>query len=572
MEIIVYISHHDKNKTLVENIIGKLKEYYSQIKISNEKISIDDRLIKPTLNMLDEAHCVIAFMNKTALTSLEVIDELARAHDRHLPMLIFIDNHLTSTDLPWYLSKKEAICINLEKQDDANILNNIFNRILKFFKNINTENKTQLLKHANYFRNLILSKNSDYIPYKHALLEQELLSCYEHIQSVLSGHYNYHNQQYKSFFHTITPMIKTAKILYMISIASNEKFWLNINQKGYAYNFLAQHPLNSCRIFVFSSPDELHQFQHVLDAHYYTYGCQIKYGGGLFITSLDYYQEILETIINDTQVAEKYNQHSIALLKHTGQEYNDEIHELLWSDINFMISDPDLYDPWFKESTLLKFFKEKLELKLGEASKNKKVWRWHPKLHRSDTVYKGLIRDLFSMKDEIWYGQIDYFIFFHNKKLNELFLEKLKRTFSKQLSKCFGTRFEQAIIDISITKTSQALDIIDGRWHGNLKLDEQFPLSLKISFHNHKDFIYYLSHNDTSTIREMMYCGLNPNLKQYYKQLKTATRQEKSTVFQHIEGLANKDTKRVALQKFSILDEIIQLEPYIFKAKSVTSN
>ena len=84
----------------------------------NVRLLVDSDLIHPdpvhevVLRMIDEADCVVVLLTEQGLQSREVLDELARSHDRGKLIIPVVEEGVSLEHLPWFVQDLRVIPYN----------------------------------------------------------------------------------------------------------------------------------------------------------------------------------------------------------------------------------------------------------------------------------------------------------------------------------------------------------------------------------------------------------------------------------------------------------------------------
>src|SRR5262245_38130890 len=93
----------------------------------------------------------------------------------------------------------------------------------------------------------------------------------------------------KNYLLRACPLFKSAQSVYAFSLDQVSTFWTNEKNRPLIHEYLDSQPVDTRRIFVFSSAREANQYRKIIQENYNRYGD----GGGVFICSLGSYQALL---------------------------------------------------------------------------------------------------------------------------------------------------------------------------------------------------------------------------------------------------------------------------------------
>lgn len=89
------------------------------VEVISDKIITPGRKIHDTVSkMIDNCDCVIALLTPESISSGEVLDELARAHERRKFIIPVLRDSVTPDKIPWYLRDVRQIRYSEERFDD----------------------------------------------------------------------------------------------------------------------------------------------------------------------------------------------------------------------------------------------------------------------------------------------------------------------------------------------------------------------------------------------------------------------------------------------------------------------
>jgi hypothetical protein len=359
----------------------------------------------------------------------------------------------------------------------------------------------------------------------------------------------------KNYLLRACPLFKSARSVYAFSVDQVSTFWTNEKNRHLIHEYLNSQPVDTRRIFVFSSPREANQYRRIIQENYNCYGDK----GGVFICSLGSYQALMKKLFSGNEIRKRTAKDFAILVYNQG---NDNSYVTAQFDgCELTVNALDLATDDRQYLSLLKVFEELDKINVTDIytdGRNIKIKRWNPECLHNNDIWKEDLLGLFPEKIETCVYHMVYFKNIRHDK--EGLLLEIKNDLVQQLE-------ELGIEDIWFGKKGGNMPVKDSLFNGHLKVNFDFDYVLIVKFRNYNDLLKYYSSDLHSPIRKKLYRQMSDGLGILYNYFDKIELQEKdqSELFEQvIEEIVSKYMVRQDYVETVTIDSIISHPSYDF--------
>lgn len=291
----VFVSHSWRDRNTPEGLEIHLDSGPIELLYDRAEIAFGDDLPLGIERMLDECDVLLGWITSNSLASTAVREELARAHERRIPMVLVVESDVRDR-LPPIL--RDKIYIPSSGLDMRSIAPSIQQTILERREYIK---KCALHKQiATCHKHLAGIIGSGNIPerglssmlYLHA--RNEVKHCVDTLRDLENP------RKIQANLDTATAFLSRCKDVFgqadrLVAVSRDDvsEFWLSKNKpvQNLVAEYLQTNPVDTIRMFVFKDALEAHLYHHWLNIHQRFYGRE----GAVLVIS----REAFEKLLND---------------------------------------------------------------------------------------------------------------------------------------------------------------------------------------------------------------------------------------------------------------------------------
>jgi hypothetical protein len=398
----VFISYSWKNIVTRKYLASKLLEANYEPLWDEKDIPLGDHIGEGIINMLEQSDVIVVLLTKDSVESPFVIDELGRAHHQYSTIYPIVDESIV-TKVPWFIDTNS----NLRYTKDEE-LSNCIDKLIKaldenreyitFRQKIHREIRQQY-HHVNTLikRRRFESPEGKYL---HQLAYSTLQNVNDELSSMVKENYRSKVGKGSNFLMRAKPVFENASQIYAVSLDVISSFWVshNISNQKLARDYLITQPENTVRLFVFSNPDNAHNYVTVLNTHARKYGQE----GRVFICSFDAYESLInEFTKSDTSKQSMLLKTDFAILEYSNNTGNNTSIYKATLDRHFftVVKSPDS-EPLPLDTTDIKnVFAELSSLKPGQIDSDYQVMRWEIDLQTKKKQWADSLSEIFKDRE-----------------------------------------------------------------------------------------------------------------------------------------------------------------------------
>jgi hypothetical protein len=398
----VFISYSWRNLVTRKYLVGELEKANYEPLWDEKNILLGDHIGKGIVDMLEQADVVVVLLTPESVESRFVIEELGRAHHQYASIYPIVHESI-ATELPWFVDTNS----NLRYTKDEELLNCIDKLIktleenreyITFRQKIHREIRKQY-HHANTLlkRKKFESPEGQYL---HQLAWSTLQNVNDELLSMVKENYRSKVGKGSNFLMRAKPVFENASQIYSVSLDAVSSFWVshNISNQRLAKDYLQTQPENTVRLFVFSNPDNAHNYVTVLNAHARKYGQE----GRVFICSFDAYENLInEFAQSDTSKQSMWLKTDFAILEYSSNTGNNKSIYKATLDRHFftVVKSPDSEPLPLDTTDIKKVFAELSTLQPGQIDSDYQVMRWEIDLQTKKKQWSDSLSELFKDRE-----------------------------------------------------------------------------------------------------------------------------------------------------------------------------
>jgi TIR domain len=571
----VFISYSWKNLVTRKYLASELEDAGYEPLWDEKNIPLGDHIGKGIVNMLEQSDVVVALLTPESVESRFVIEELGRAHHQYSTIYPIVHESI-ATKLPWFIDTNS----NLRYTKDEE-LSNCIDKLIKTLEEkhdyIEFRQKAhrEIRQQYHQVNTLIQRKKFDSPEgkYLHQLACSTLQNVNEELLSMVKENYRSKVGKGTNFLMRAKPVFENASQIYAVSLDAISSFWVshNISNQKLARDYLRTQPDNTVRLFVFSNPDNAHNYVTVLNTHARKYGKN----GRVFICSFDAYENLInEFTKSDTAKQLMLLKTDFAILEYSNGTAISVYKATLDRHFFTVVKSPDSEPLPLDTNDIKKVFAELSTLQPGEIAPDYQVMRWDIDLQNKKKEWADKLIEIFKDRE----SDVVHLVFFaqhafqdSNAKENlrikirdvKSILEELKED-KKHHIQCKDVWFgEYHIAAANDAKTNGLI------YNGE---SQQFPYLLMMRFANKTSLASWYRFDKHSDLRRKLFELFNSQIADLFTQIdEIATLNphdvQISNIYGDIERYASNYMGRRDYQEDETITDIVERIPFRPKIK-----
>ena len=299
----VFISYSWKQKLERSVLVSCLKDStLLRIIVDIDRINTADPIHPRISQLIDEADVVVCLITQDSLLSTEVREELVRAHERGKVIVPVVRPDLDQSRLPHFL--RDLNCISYSNDSFEETARQVRSKLLDI------QPQPHLSKDLQKIKSAVLT--NEIVPrFKAEIIGRVLRNALDEIRYLSSDVFRFDIGVERNFLFRAEPLFQNASEIDAISLSSVSSFWLDPLAQALARQYTKSQPSATRRLFVLDSEKEFDQYIAIFNLHYETYGKD----GGVLITSMNGYSELLNEIVPSAASQQKYMSHDFGILR-----------------------------------------------------------------------------------------------------------------------------------------------------------------------------------------------------------------------------------------------------------------
>ena len=299
----VFISYSWKQKLERSVLVSCLKDStLLRIIVDIDRINTADPIHPRISQLIDEADVVVCLITQDSLLSTEVREELVRAHERGKVIVPVVRSDIDHSRLPHFL--RDLNCISYSNDSFEETAIQVRSKLLDIHPQPHLSKDLQKIKSA-VLTNEIVPR------FKAEIIGRVLRNALDEIRYLSSDVFRFDIGVERNFLFRAEPLFQNASEIDAISLSSVSSFWLDPLAQALARQYTKSQPSATRRLFVLDSEKEFDQYIAIFNLHYETYGKD----GGVLITSMNGYSELLNEIVPSAASQQKYMSHDFGILR-----------------------------------------------------------------------------------------------------------------------------------------------------------------------------------------------------------------------------------------------------------------
>lgn len=299
----VFISYSWKQKLERSVLVSCLKDStLLRIIVDIDRINTADPIHPRISQLIDEADVVVCLITQDSLLSTEVREELVRAHERGKVIIPVVRSDIDHSKLPHFL--RDLNCISYSNDSFEETARQVRSKLLDIQPQPHLSKDLQKIKSA-VLTNKIVPR------FKAEIIGRVLRNALDEIRYLSSDVFRFDIGVERNFLFRAEPLFQNASEIDAISLSSVSSFWLDPLAQALARQYTKSQPSATRRLFVLDSEKEFDQYIAIFNLHYETYGKD----GGVLITSMNGYLELLNEIVPSAASQQKYMSHDFGILR-----------------------------------------------------------------------------------------------------------------------------------------------------------------------------------------------------------------------------------------------------------------
>lgn len=299
----VFISYSWKQKLERSVLVSCLKDStLLRIIVDIDRINTADPIHPRISQLIDEADVVVCLITQDSLLSTEVREELVRAHERGKVIVPVVRPDIDQSRLPHFL--RDLNCISYSNDSFEETARQVRSKLLDI------QPQPHLSKDLQKIKSAVLT--NEIVPrFKAEIIGRVLRNALDEIRYLSSDVFRFDIGVERNFLFRAEPLFQNASEIDAISLSSVSSFWLDPLAQALARQYTKSQPSATRRLFVLDSEKEFDQYIAIFNLHYETYGKD----GGVLITSMNGYSELLNEIVPSAASQQKYMSHDFGILR-----------------------------------------------------------------------------------------------------------------------------------------------------------------------------------------------------------------------------------------------------------------
>lgn len=299
----VFISYSWKQKLERSVLVSCLKDStLLRIIVDIDRINTADPIHPRISQLIDEADVVVCLITQDSLLSTEVREELVRAHERGKVIIPVVRSDIDHSKLPHFL--RDLNCISYSNDSFEETARQVRSKLLDI------QPQPHLSKDLQKIKSAVLTNKID-PRFKAEIIGRVLRNALDEIRYLSSDVFRFDIGVERNFLFRAEPLFQNASEIDAISLSSVSSFWLDPLAQALARQYTKSQPSATRRLFVLDSEKEFDQYIAIFNLHYETYGKD----GGVLITSMNGYLELLNEIVPSAASQQKYMSHDFGILR-----------------------------------------------------------------------------------------------------------------------------------------------------------------------------------------------------------------------------------------------------------------
>jgi len=299
----VFISYSWKQKLERSVLVRCLMDStLLRIIVDIDRINTADPIHPRISQLIDEADVVVCLITPDSLLSTEVREELVRAHERGKRIVPVVRSDIDHSRLPHFL--RDLNCISYSNDSFEEIARQVRSKLLDI------QPQPHLSKDLQKIKSAVLT--NEIVPrFKAEIIGRVLRNALDEIRYLSSDVFRFDIGVERNFLFRAEPLFQNASEIDAISLSSVSSFWLDPLAQALARQYTKSQPSATRRLFVLDSEKEFDQYIAIFNLHYETYGKD----GGVLITSMNGYLELLNEIVPSAASQQMYMSHDFGILR-----------------------------------------------------------------------------------------------------------------------------------------------------------------------------------------------------------------------------------------------------------------
>jgi hypothetical protein len=377
------------------------------------------------------------------------------------------------------------------------------------------------------------------------------------------------------------PIFEEAKKVYAISIDRYSEFWVAEDQRRRAEEYTARQPVNSVRLFVFSSVESAQRYRYVLASHYAQYG---KQGAVLFTSKASY--KLFLANIDIEMVPELLNKDFAILIfddsraNMPGPESEEEFFEATLSKTKLVCEQLPALQP--HHVAFVDAFEE-LRNSAQEGQLKSGIMKWQESFKFDDASWSAALSKTFGLttdSDNLSNKPVYHIVFLtpsiQGAAITQYVEERVRLSLENLASKTNGEPLVDELWFGSRNELLNSLSVIDGKYRGGLRtknvLAQNFPFCLVLKLKSLDALKEYYEDPIHSDVRRELLCFCEPKLKDMYALLdqpEKLNENERIVIFDAIEAAASEVLVRADFSLECPVRGMLEIEPVEFQLPGV---
>jgi hypothetical protein len=299
----VFISYSWKQKLERSVLVSCLKDStLLRIIVDIDRINTADPIHPRISQLIDEADVVVCLITQDSLLSTEVREELVRAHERGKVIVPVVRPDIDQSRLPHFL--RDLNCISYSNDSFEETARQVRSKLLDI------QPQPHLSKDLQKIKSAVLT--NEIVPrFKAEIIGRVLRNALDEIRYLSSDVFRFDIGVERNFLFRAEPLFQNASETDAISLSSVSSFWLDPLAQALARQYTKSQPSATRRLFVLDSEKEFDRYMAIFTLHYETYGKD----GGVLITNMNGYSELLNEIVPSAASQQKYMSHDFGTLR-----------------------------------------------------------------------------------------------------------------------------------------------------------------------------------------------------------------------------------------------------------------
>jgi TIR domain len=573
----VFISYSWKNLVTRKYLAGELEKANYELLWDEKNIPLGDHIGKGIVNMIEQSDVVVVLLTPESVESRFVIEELGRAHHQHSTIYPIVHESI-ATKLPWFIDTNSNLRYT-EDEELPDCINKLIKALeenrdyIKFRQKIHHEIRQQY-----HYVNTLTQRKKFESPegkYLNQLAWSTLQNVNNELSSMVKENYSSKIGKGSNFLMRAKPVFENASQIYAVSLDVISSFWVshNISNQKLARDYLITQPNNTVRLFVFSNPDNAHNYVTVLNAHARKYG----QNGRVFICSFDAYENLIDEFAkSDTAKQSMLLKTDFAILEYSNNAENSiSIYKATLDNHFFtVVKNPDSEPLPLDTTDVKKIFAELSTLQPGQIDSDYRVMRWEIDLQNKKKQWADSLVEIFKDRE----SDVIHLVFFARHAFQDSTAKENLRIKIRDVKSILEELREDKNHHI------QCKDVWFGEYHVAAANDartngliyngesQQFPYLLMMRFTNKASLASWYRFDKHSDLRRKLFELFNSQIADLFTQIDEIARLNPhdvhiSNIYSEIERCASDYMGRRDYQEDETITDIVERTPFRPKIK-----